>query len=140
MKTIRVLVYANGKSAIANNMFSAGSIVFEKNADVTKHRRKIWHLIMVVRGRLASCFLDSMTTLNLRAWWYELRYKYRLFKQRISKARQEELVKDAAAVGHVWMLCFALKLQFKESKSKLNVGQNPSGVLGLICKSIRIVV
>ncbi|KAL8241566.1 hypothetical protein R6Q59_014920 [Mikania micrantha] len=102
--------------------------------------RKIWHLIMVVRGRLASCFLDSMTTLNLRAWWYELRYKYRLFKQRISKARQEELVKDAAAVGHVWMLCFALKLQFKESKSKLNVGQNASGVLGLICKSIRIVV
>ncbi|KAL8265626.1 hypothetical protein R6Q59_002970 [Mikania micrantha] len=38
MKTIRILVYANGKSAIANNMFSAGSIVFDKNADVTKHR------------------------------------------------------------------------------------------------------
>ncbi|KAD3640140.1 hypothetical protein E3N88_29363 [Mikania micrantha] len=40
MKTIRILVYANGKSAIANNMFSAGSIVFDKNADVTKHRLK----------------------------------------------------------------------------------------------------
>ncbi|XVF05388.1 hypothetical protein REPUB_Repub05bG0167700 [Reevesia pubescens] len=45
-------------------------------------------------GRLASCFLDSMATLNLPAWGYGLRYKYGLFKQRITKQGQEESAED----------------------------------------------
>ncbi|XVF46671.1 hypothetical protein PTKIN_Ptkin03bG0046600 [Pterospermum kingtungense] len=45
-------------------------------------------------GRLASCFLDSMATLNLPAWGYGLRYKYGLFKQRITKQGQEEVAED----------------------------------------------
>ncbi|EEF41848.1 alpha-glucan phosphorylase, H isozyme [Ricinus communis] len=45
-------------------------------------------------GRLASCFLDSMATLNLPAWGYGLRYRYGLFKQRITKEGQEELAED----------------------------------------------
>ncbi|KAL0437835.1 UNVERIFIED_CONTAM: Alpha-glucan phosphorylase, H isozyme [Sesamum radiatum] len=45
-------------------------------------------------GRLASCFLDSMATLNLPAWGYGLRYRYGLFKQRITKAGQEEFAED----------------------------------------------
>ncbi|RZC84315.1 hypothetical protein C5167_047099 [Papaver somniferum] len=45
-------------------------------------------------GRLASCFLDSMATLNLPAWGYGLRYRYGLFKQRISKEGQEETAED----------------------------------------------
>ncbi|KAK3026318.1 hypothetical protein RJ639_041006 [Escallonia herrerae] len=45
-------------------------------------------------GRLASCFLDSMATLNLPAWGYGLRYRYGLFKQRITKAGQEEVAED----------------------------------------------
>ncbi|TVU36470.1 hypothetical protein EJB05_18406 [Eragrostis curvula] len=45
-------------------------------------------------GRLASCFLDSMATLNLPAWGYGLRYRYGLFKQRISPEGQEEYAED----------------------------------------------
>ncbi|OEL37219.1 Alpha-glucan phosphorylase, H isozyme [Dichanthelium oligosanthes] len=45
-------------------------------------------------GRLASCFLDSMATLNLPAWGYGLRYRYGLFKQHIAKEGQEEYAED----------------------------------------------
>eukprot|EP01018_Ginkgo_biloba_P034297 Gb_38925 [translate_table: standard] len=45
-------------------------------------------------GRLASCFLDSMATLNLPAWGYGLRYRYGLFKQRITEQGQEESAED----------------------------------------------
>eukprot|EP00249_Psilotum_nudum_P018378 c26776_g1_i3 orf=337-2904(+) len=45
-------------------------------------------------GRLASCFLDSLATLNLPAWGYGLRYKYGLFMQRITKNGQEEYAED----------------------------------------------
>lgn len=45
-------------------------------------------------GRLASCFLDSMATLNLPAWGYGLRYRHGLFKQIITKKGQEEIPED----------------------------------------------
>ncbi|KAG8659604.1 alpha-1,4 glucan phosphorylase L isozyme, chloroplastic/amyloplastic isoform X1 [Manihot esculenta] len=53
-------------------------------------------------GRLASCFLDSMATLNYPAWGYGLRYKYGLFKQRITKDGQEEVAEDWLEMGNPW--------------------------------------
>ncbi|EOA23449.1 hypothetical protein CARUB_v10016634mg [Capsella rubella] len=53
-------------------------------------------------GRLASCFLDSMATLNYPAWGYGLRYKYGLFKQRITKDGQEEAAEDWLELSNPW--------------------------------------
>lgn len=53
-------------------------------------------------GRLASCFLDSLATLNYPAWGYGLRYKYGLFKQQITKDGQEEVAEDWFEMGNPW--------------------------------------
>ncbi|KAK1563608.1 hypothetical protein Q3G72_029930 [Acer saccharum] len=53
-------------------------------------------------GRLASCFLDSLATLNYPAWGYGLRYKYGLFKQRTTKDGQEEVAEDWLEMGNPW--------------------------------------
>lgn len=55
-------------------------------------------------GRLASCFLDSMATLNLPAWGYGLRYRYGLFKQKISNDGQEEIAEDWLEKFSPWEL------------------------------------
>ncbi|KAK9052473.1 hypothetical protein SSX86_029102 [Deinandra increscens subsp. villosa] len=53
-------------------------------------------------GRLASCFLDSLATLNYPAWGYGLRYKYGLFKQLITKEGQEEVAENWLEMGNPW--------------------------------------
>ncbi|KAE9613688.1 putative glycogen phosphorylase [Lupinus albus] len=53
-------------------------------------------------GRLASCFLDSLATLNYPAWGYGLRYKYGLFKQLITKNGQEEAAESWLEMGNPW--------------------------------------
>lgn len=43
-------------------------------------------------GRLASCFLDSMASLDLPGWGYGIRYKYGMFKQAVAEdGKQLEL-------------------------------------------------
>ncbi|GJP62124.1 hypothetical protein CLOP_g19218 [Closterium sp. NIES-67] len=41
-------------------------------------------------GRLAACFLDSLTTHHFPAWGYGIRYRYGMFEQRIAALRQHE--------------------------------------------------
>ncbi|KAI4373361.1 hypothetical protein MLD38_011492 [Melastoma candidum] len=53
-------------------------------------------------GRLASCFLDSLATLNYPAWGYGLRYRYGLFKQKITEHGQEEAAEDWLEMGNPW--------------------------------------
>jgi len=53
-------------------------------------------------GRLASCFLDSLATLNYPAWGYGLRYKYGLFHQNITEKGQEEVAERWLEKGNPW--------------------------------------
>lgn len=53
-------------------------------------------------GRLAACFIDSLTTLDLPAYGCTLRYEYGLFRQRIVDGYQTELPDSWLENGNAW--------------------------------------
>jgi len=53
-------------------------------------------------GRLAACFMDSMSTLNLPGMGYGLRYDYGIFKQRIVDGQQVEEPDHWLKDGNPW--------------------------------------
>ena len=53
-------------------------------------------------GRLAACFLDSLSTLNLPVTGYGIRYEYGMFCQRIVDGEQTEVPDDWTAKGDIW--------------------------------------
>lgn len=54
-------------------------------------------------GRLAACFLDSLTSMNMPAWGYGLRYDYGIFKQRFSPdGEQMEMPDYWLSKGNPW--------------------------------------
>ena len=55
-------------------------------------------------GRLAACYLDSMTTLELPATGYSICYELGIFKQKIVEGQQVELPDDWQDVGGAWLL------------------------------------
>lgn len=55
-------------------------------------------------GRLASCFMDSLATLNYPAMGFSIRYEYGLFKQKIVDNMQVELPDMWLDSGEVWMM------------------------------------
>ena len=55
-------------------------------------------------GRLAACYLDSMTTLEIPATGYSICYELGIFKQKIVEGQQVELPDDWQDVGGAWLL------------------------------------
>lgn len=53
-------------------------------------------------GRLAACFLDSLSTLNLPVVGHGIRYEYGIFRQRIVNGEQIEEPDDWTKKGDVW--------------------------------------
>lgn len=53
-------------------------------------------------GRLAACFLDSLSTLELPVTGFGIRYEYGMFRQRIVDGAQVELPDDWMQNGVVW--------------------------------------
>lgn len=55
-------------------------------------------------GRLAACFMDSLTTLGYFAKGYSLLYEYGLFKQKIVDGEQVELPDTWLPGGECWLV------------------------------------
>ncbi|MBT8413080.1 MAG: glycogen/starch/alpha-glucan phosphorylase [Boseongicola sp.] len=53
-------------------------------------------------GRLAACFLESLSTLGIPAYGYGIRYEHGLFRQRFDHGRQVEEPEDWLTQEHVW--------------------------------------
>jgi len=53
-------------------------------------------------GRLAACFLDSMSNLGIPAYGYGIRYRHGLFRQKIGDGWQLEEAEDWLAQGNPW--------------------------------------
>lgn len=56
-------------------------------------------------GRLASCYMDSMTTMGISATGYSIRYEFGIFKQKIIDGWQMEFPDDWLNLGDVWLKC-----------------------------------
>ena len=53
-------------------------------------------------GRLAACFLDSLSTLEIPAYGYGIRYEHGLFEQHFEDGRQIETAESWLTQRHVW--------------------------------------
>jgi starch phosphorylase len=53
-------------------------------------------------GRLAACFLDSMSTLGVAGFGYGIRYQHGLFRQRLADGWQVEQAENWLMLGHPW--------------------------------------
>ena len=55
-------------------------------------------------GRLAACYLDSMTTLEIPATGYSICYELGIFKQKIIDGQQAELPDSWLESGEAWLI------------------------------------
>ncbi|MFK7745154.1 MAG: glycogen/starch/alpha-glucan phosphorylase [Roseobacter sp.] len=53
-------------------------------------------------GRLAACFMDSLSTLGIPAYGYGIRYEHGLFQQHFEDGAQTETAETWLAQNHVW--------------------------------------
>ena len=53
-------------------------------------------------GRLAACFIESLSSLKIPAYGYGIRYDYGLFKQAIVDGWQREIPEDWLSFGNPW--------------------------------------
>ena len=83
------------KEAIESMGFNAGDL-FELEPDASLGNGGL--------GRLAACYLDSMTTQEIPATGYSICYQLGLFKQKISDGKQIELADDWLDMGDAWLM------------------------------------
>ena len=82
-------------------------------------------------GRLAACFLDSMSTLDLAGMGYGLRYDYGIFRQRIVDGQQVEEPDHWLKDGYPWEFArpeYAQTVQFGGRVEYVEEGGRPRWV------------
>ncbi len=85
--------------AFGNNLINiqaykeVAEVLKEFNVDINliEDQERDWALGNGGLGRLAACFLDSLSTLNYHAYGCGIRYKYGMFRQQIRNGYQEEV-------------------------------------------------
>ena len=90
-------------------------------------------------GRLASCFMDSLATLDIPAIGYGIRYEYGIFDQQIRDGWQVESTDNWLRLGNPWALerpedAFEVKMggrteRHTDAKGKLHVHWVPQRVV-----------
>lgn len=65
-------------------------------------------------GRLAACFLESMSSIQIPAYGYGIRYVHGLFRQEMSEGWQVELPEEWLAHGNPW--------EFERRESAYEIG------------------
>src|SRR5699024_9443403 len=83
------------KQAIEGLGFSASDL-FEKEPDAGLGNGGL--------GRLAACYLDSMTTLEIPATGYTICYELGIFKQQIVDGKQVEQADNWLGLGDAWLI------------------------------------
>jgi starch phosphorylase len=72
-------------------------------------------------GRLAACFLESLSTLGVPAHGYGIRYEHGLFRQRIVDGRQVELPETWLQEPHAW------EFERPETRYRIGFGGSSNG-------------
>ena len=83
------------KEALEGLGFSASDL-FEKEPDAGLGNGGL--------GRLAACYLDSMTTLEIPATGYSICYELGIFKQKIIDGQQVEVADNWLGMGDAWLI------------------------------------
>ena len=72
-------------------------------------------------GRLAACYLDSMTTLEIPATGYSICYELGIFKQKIIDGQQVELPDNWLEPGEAWLITKMDEVQTVRFGGKVDV-------------------
>ena len=125
------------KEALGNLGFQAGDI-FELEPDAGLGNGGL--------GRLAACYLDSMTTLDIPATGYSICYELGIFRQRIVEGQQVELPDNWKDLGGAWLLPKPDEAQtihfggtlreFWQDGHLYTVNENASTVLAVPCDMV----
>ena len=81
-------------------------------------------------GRLAACFLDSMSTLDLAGMGYGLRYDYGIFRQKIIDGQQVEEPDHWLKDGYPWEMARPEYAQVVQFGGRVEYVEDPDGGKG----------
>lgn len=95
---------------LGNNLLNLG--IYEKVKEACESAGLDWERLLEQEpepglgngglGRLAACFLDSLSTLEIPAIGYGIRYEFGIFNQVIRDGSQEELTDKWLFMGNPW--------------------------------------